>query len=371
MLFSGDFDGDRAWICWEPSIVEPFENAEIPWEPGLRHYGITKESTKMADIVSDPEWPSQFLGLAFSFNMETNMLGLCSAYHENFCYRKGTIRDPMAIDLANLLGLLVDKAKGGLIFNEQTWATFLKKHSLPTRLPRPAYKNKATAKPTDHVIDTLVFEVAKGVRQKALGHFSQRFEEAVTYDDDLVRLSKDELHESEGEPELKRILFDLTKELQRVRDFWISNVGPEGEEEMAPRRGIPFRACVEQCRDMFVAIEPADSSYHMVRRWKKAALTGQKPYWLLLKASALFAKFHWGNVVWHVAGEELGEMKAMSTPSYHIVVSDLFAAYKLDAKYVQRLERKKTLRFLEDGGDEEDGVWDDFTDAFADIDLHE
>ena len=372
MLFSGDFDGDKAWICWEPSIVEPFENAEIPWARDLNYYGITNESTKMADIVSDPEWPSQFLGLAFSFNMENDMLGRCTVYHESFCYRKGTIRDPMAIDLATLLGHLVDKAKRGLIFNEQTWATFLRKHSLPAPLDKPAYKNKATAKPTDHVIDTLVFEVAKGVRQKALGQFSQHFKEAVTYDDDLVRLSRDEQNDSKGEPEFKRILIDLTEKLQCLHDFWISNVGPEGEDEMAPRHSMTFRACVEHCRDTFVAIEPADSTYPVVRRWKKAALGGQKPHWLLLKASVLFAKFHHrGSFVWRVAGEELGEMKAMRTRSYHTVVSDIFAAYKLDTKYVQRLKRKKTLLSLEDGGDEEDGGWDDFTDAFADIDLHE
>ena len=359
-----------AWICWEPSIVEPFENAEIPRAPGLKHYGITEDCTKMADIISNSEWPSQFLSLAFCFNMETNLLGQCSVYHESFCYRNGTIRDSMATDLAMLLGLLVDKAKGGLIFNEQTWMGFLKKHGLPARLPKPAYKNKATAKPTDHVIDKLVFVVAKGVRQKALGQFSQHFEEAVTYDDDLVRLSKDEHDESRGDPELKGILNDLTAKLQGVCDFWISNVGTEGEDEIAPKRGMTFRACVEHCRDMFLAIEPPDTSYPMIGRWKKAVVSGRKSHWLLLKASALFANFHSRNFVWHVAGEELGEMKAMRSRSYHTVTSDLFAAYKLNTKYIQRLE-KKNLRSLEDRGDEDDEGWDDFTDAFADIDINE
>ena len=370
-MFRGDFDGDKAWICWEPSIVEPFENANVPRTPGHEHYGITKDNTKMADIISDPEWPSKFLGLGFSFNIEASLLGQCSVYHESFCYRHGTIRDPMAIDLAMLLGHLVDRAKGGLMFSEQTWISFLKKHSLPARLPKPAYKNKATAKPTDHVIDELVFVVAKGVRQKALGQFSQRFEDVPAYDDDLVRLSKDEHDESRGDPELKRILLDLAEKLQGVCDFWTSNVGTDGEDEVSPKRGMTFRALVEHCRDMFLAIEPPDTSHPMVRRWKKAGVCGRKSHWLLLKASALFAHFHKRNFVWHVAGEELGEMKAMRTRSYHTIVSDIFAAYRLDTRYVKRPERKRNLRSLEDRADEEDEGWDDFADAFAEIEIDE
>ena len=338
--------------------------------PGLKYYGITKDSTKMADILSDPDWSSQFLRLAFSFNTEANLLGQCSVYHESFCYRNGTIRDPTATNLAALLGLLVDRAKGGLVFNEQTWTGFLKKHGLPTRLPKPAYKNKATAKPTDHVIDKLVFVTAKGVREKALGQFSRHFEKAVTFDDDLVRISKDEHEEAREEPELKRILADLNEKLQGVYNFWIANVGTEGEDEISRKRGITFRACVEHCRDLFLAIEPLESSYPVVRRWKKDPIGGRKSHWLRVKASALFTNFHTRNFVWHVAGEELGEMKAMKTKSYHTIVSDLFAAYKLDTKYVKRLERQN-LRSLEDRGEEEEEGGDDFADALASIEIND
>lgn len=37
-LSGGDYDGDKAWVCWEPAIVSNFVNANVPPSPDLSRY---------------------------------------------------------------------------------------------------------------------------------------------------------------------------------------------------------------------------------------------------------------------------------------------------------------------------------------------
>ncbi|KAF9880390.1 RNA-dependent RNA polymerase [Colletotrichum karsti] len=37
-LSGGDYDGDKAWVCWEPSIVSNFKNHDVPPSPDLSKY---------------------------------------------------------------------------------------------------------------------------------------------------------------------------------------------------------------------------------------------------------------------------------------------------------------------------------------------
>lgn len=84
-LSGGDYDGDKAWICWEPDIVGPFKNADVPPSPPPAYYGIEETKLKVKDIIDLPDYLSQFLGHAFHFNLQSNMLGPCTAYHEFYC----------------------------------------------------------------------------------------------------------------------------------------------------------------------------------------------------------------------------------------------------------------------------------------------
>ena len=347
-LSGGDFDGDKAWICWEPTIVVPFNNAPVPMFPSLKTYGIEKDTTKIGDILHDPEYTSKFLKHAFNFNLQTTMLGSCTAYHESFCYMHKCVNHPSAIAIAALLGHLVDRAKGGFIFDEERWTTFLKNNHLPPRLPKPAYKDKDKARPTKHVIDQLVFDVAKGVRQTALGHFSRHFGKAATWDEALTRVWKKELAEAQGDESLLKVLTSVKVGLKAVVGFWKSNVRVDGDDdEGRPLRkpnAMSFKAIVEKCRDDFLNLKPLeDEAQHpVVRRWyQESGDTDRGGYWNLLKASALFSENHRSSLVWYAAGVELGEMKvtAGGRGTYRPVIGEIFNVFKLDAKAVDRARR--------------------------------
>ena len=373
-LSGGDFDGDRAWICWEPSIVDPFQNASVPEPVDLKEFDIEKDKLRVQDIYSSGDFMSKLLLHAFDFNFRVNMLGTCTAYHEAMCYHGTSIGDESATAIAFLLGQLVDRAKNGIIFDESSWNAYRRKKGLK-QYKKPAYKDKANAKPSNtNLIDNMVFVVAKRVRQDALGKFANHFENVGTQDEDLVRLyitERDSEEAQAGQP-LSPVLWDLKNQLARIYDYWKRNVTPHDDsKEPTVRRGvnISFRALVEKCRADFLAIEPlALENNPVTKRWKREQ--NQKHglrYWDLLKASFVYHEWHkvGRRYPWYVAGVELGELKATARGkgTYRIVTGDIFDAMKLDNKMVKRKRELDYGRVAED----EDDEFGDFD--WSDIDM--
>lgn len=294
-------------------------------------------------------------------------------YHERLCYhQKKSIDDPVAKNIAVLLGNLVDSAKGGLEFTEQTWSVFLLRNRLPRRLSTPAYKDNGRSRPTNHVIDRLVFEVAKVVVEKALENFTKRFAEtAVDWDDDLVFLWKQDVEEGKGDPALKAIQTDLIAKLSKVRDYW--GLHAQGRTSMDGDDGwkgkIPFKEVVAQARELFLQIQPLESSNHpFAKRW---ARDDQSGHWSKLKASALFWHWHWGAFPWCVVGKELGAMKVERSSSGGArIVNELHVAMKMDGRFA--ITREEYFG-AEGGGEgegvgvgddaEEESIWDEFFDG--------
>lgn len=302
------------------------------------------------------------------------MLGYGSTYHESLCYSQTSVDDPKAVYIGILLGLLVDRAKAGIIFDEDQWQAFLKEQKLPLRLSKPAYKNKEKGKPTSHLLDKLVFEIAKGVREKKLGDFSRHFAHVASWDEDLVRIYNSETELAKKDQVLASVLDDLKVKLVKIVDFWCRNIRFIDDDEFQSTRkpmALSFSAVVEKCRADFVAISPCDApgvdESHLGWRWNRSsgnqANSGANKYWSWLKASVFFAqqKNHERAMVWYVAGVELGEMKAMArgTGTYRVVKREVHHVMKLNGKLVGGFQRDGKLEADEAAEDEEDeyGVW--------------
>lgn len=320
---------------------------------------MTKETTKVSDILSSPNSTDDFLRHVFRFNHQNNMLGYCTVYHESLCYSHLPLDHPTAVAIAYINGYLVDRAKAGIEFDEKSWLAFLKSQGLRTHLPKPAYKDKDKAQPTNHLIDRLVFQVAKGVREDALGKFHTTFKHVPTWDEDLVRLYNAEHELSKTDPDLKQVLSNLRTELQKISKYWSDHMRFVDEDSPSARKSntLPFRAVVERCRADFIALRPSscgaqdittnnnnNNNNLTIQRWSRES---QNPntssgHWPLLKASALFKEHHSRAMVWWIAGVELGETKAISRGrgTYRVVVDSIFHALKLDAKVVDGVRRK-------------------------------
>ena len=331
--------------------------------PRLEFYGITKNETKISDIIHEPDFTSLFLRQGFEFNLQQSFTGICTNYYESFCYKQKSIDSPMAKDIALLLGHLVDSAKGGLIFNNQTWKEFLQRNGLPSYLPPPAYKDKKNSDPTDHVIDKLVL-LAKKIKDNSLESLTKYFKiKAANYDDDLVMLWKEIDEEAKTDTELKGILSDLRVQLRAVKDYWGDNMNGKDAEAGNDSSGS-IGTTIEQARQMFLDIRPLAGSQHpLARRWAKQVekyetdRSKEQDEWGLLKASALFFLWQTGGFPWYVAGAELGRLKLKNKHARQMVES-IFIAMKLDARFLSEREEEGVKGVDEWDEFDEDG-WDD------------
>lgn len=76
-LSGGDYDGDKAWICWDPDIVNNFHNHPLPPKPDFSPY-LAKDSTKLGDLRrrhGDDHYIDIMLENAFRFNLKQKHLG--------------------------------------------------------------------------------------------------------------------------------------------------------------------------------------------------------------------------------------------------------------------------------------------------------
>ncbi|KAL8905139.1 MAG: hypothetical protein Q9171_006787 [Xanthocarpia ochracea] len=389
-LSGGDYDGDKAWICWEPCVVNPFENAPVAKKSSLDTYGIELEKTTVSDLLAYDDYMDRFLRHGFDFNLQSSLLGICTSYFESLCYQKDDVRNPSATKIAQLLGHLVDRAKAGIIFDDEKWVAFLKREGLPKSLPKPAYKDKERGVPkSTNLIDRLVFVTAKGVREKALGDFSRRFKNVGTYDADISVLYKNEGEEAKRDQGIKKAMTDLKSGLQTIKDFWATNCmhsddsggGAEasGFGSRARRKSVlTFQAIAERVRDDFLALRPsaeARSLSPIVERWDRecqytpSSTSPSSPppnHWTLLKASTIFFHHHDRNFIWYAAGPELGILKsqARGMGTFRTVVSDIWECLKVDGKAVDRkrkAEEDEGINMgtpgLEDGFADEYGDW--------------
>ena len=324
--------------------MKPFTNCgEETYVPkDLDYYGIVKDNTKVSDMIDDADFVTRFLHKGFDFNMQPDLLGMCTIYHQSYCYHNGFIRSAKAKDVANLLGKLVDSAKGGFVFTEENWRAFKRKCRLPMWLDDPAYK--ANGAPTDHVIDQLVLVVAKGIREQTLSKFNERFKFAAEYDHDLVALWKEEAEAAQKDKGLDLILKNLVAQLKKIHDFWVPNIRSSNPNDDGPRPGkhpLSFTSVAQDARSRFLAIKPLETSTHILaQRWRKEHCE----HWVQLKASALFFNWnysHWskGGFPWYVAGKELGDMKvARSEGGGERIVKNIHLAMKMDAKFAKRMD---------------------------------
>ena len=293
--------------------MQPFKYADVPPSPELESYGIEKDISKVADIESHHDYMNRFLRHAFNFNLQPNMLGRCTHYHEAYCYHEKAIDSTQAISIAVLLGKLVDSAKGGFQFDDAKWVAYLKKHGLPRKLAKPAYRDSLKAKPTDNLIDHLVFNVAKRVRQKALHEFDKRFTDVSPRDDDLFRIRNEEYGEAKNNRLLANVLKNLEIGLKDINTFWSVHARPENlDEDTRPSRksdAMTFKNLVERCRADFVSLKPtldgqfSNETSDRISSWQRDHARGRSSYWDLLKASVAFHLFyHRESFVWHMAG---------------------------------------------------------------------
>lgn len=361
-LSGGDYDGDIAWVCWEPTIVNNFHNAEMPVVPDLFQQGVLHRESQtyldLVDLVGTDDITSEFLTRAFRFNMQQNLLGMCTNYKERFCYARNSVRDDAAILLSTLISNLVDRAKQGIVFTDEDWAR-LRKSLSKVDPPEPLYKKDSwggKGNPT-HIIDYVKFSVGKPTVEAELKALNEFLGHAERFDKDLVRFFQHyekfqrPLHErKEAErkgifkkPTWETVLDELKKDIETVyEEDWIKS-----HDE--------WDAKIANVYDKWQGISPTNKvkSRTIPSMQQEDQVAVGLSNWDLLKASFCFKMYYRKSsaFVWNVAGRQLAYLKALCVShraGSHplLMIPTMYAGSRPDNKYVRTLAARYDGRNL-------------------------
>ncbi|RYP52716.1 hypothetical protein DL768_002145 [Monosporascus sp. mg162] len=382
-LSGGDYDGDMAWVCWDPKIVNNFQNAAVPEPPDLFSMRFLKKEKETYDNLqaaghTGSDLTAEFMLRSFRFNMRQAFLGMCTNWKERLCYMRGSVRDDTAVLLSTLLSNLVDQAKQGIVFTGQDLGR-LKRHLLGKRVgepPVPLYRSEIWDGKGElrHINDYLKFGVAKPTIDRELGSFHEWLNRGSTArhdDEDLFCMFEHLRTLAKESRTFKAVLDGLTRDIHALYKEW---------ERMTGRDG-PWEAKVQPIHERFLAIQPAiesgsssaasvvssslsSSSKNRATASKTIQVLTQPELvdpalapWALYKASTLFKLYYNRSpkFVWWVAGVQLQRLKAARvSPGVPVpVVSHIYAGLRPDAKYAQALAARDEGRLAAAEDDEE------------------
>lgn len=353
-LSGGDYDGDIAWVCWEPEIVNNFVNANVPEVPDLVQEGFIHENTaKYRELVegqSDPtSSTSKFLKESFKFNMQQSMLGVCTVFKDDICYAQGSVDTPESVYLSTLLSSLVDQAKQGYIFTEEHWDRF-KKTVIKIQPKQPSYKTDRVDPHSKHIIDQLMIVASKAI-EKALTEFHVNVADPPFFDPDLVIHYNWARECAESEPEWKALLEHLDDDIKILKQAWHEDSDKSRKKQFDRSMSGGFKdeainpeymIRVERFYDQFQTILPHVNTPLTQALLPKCLPDQELSSWALLRASALFSTYGRASTSrfpWFMAGKQLTTLKVIYRGGGFppAVTPGNYAMLKPDAAYVKKL----------------------------------
>lgn len=326
MLSGGDYDGDKPWICWDPVIVEGFQNSPMPSDKySAEYYGLTKHSVPMASLKSTED----FLESVFDFNLNLSNLGRCTFEHEKLAYDE-SVGFPKAKELACLLGHLVDGRKGGVHLSEQAWKKYRKTIS-PEQRALPAYRNPERRSKPSNIVDYLTFNVAQSELRRILSGLNEAFPENDSQnqlDDDLIRPWSEANEASKSNSEHGQELKDALGEVKRS----IDELYKQWNQGHSASTGDEFSAISRQAAENAAALPPPNAGKHpLIHTWQNS-----RNEWQRLVASYTYRRCPNSRFILHSFGETLCEIKASASPS-RLVINEVVACYQVNQKMVAHL----------------------------------
>lgn len=346
-LSGGDYDGDIAWVCWEPTIVNNFTSADVPDVPNLVKEGyIQKVSMTYEElVVTHPEEDPDllFMRKSLEFNLRPSMLGLATIFKEDVSYTFG-INSKETIYFCQLLSDLVDQAKQGYIFRDIDFDKFKKKMA-PAGVRQPHHKSGYETVNSSYIIDYLK-AVARDRVNSTLGEFHHHLEArkppGLDWDEDLVEYNKEARKNAAKFSDWKDLISDLDEDIREIKDDWKKHFsgsrGP-GDDEFDPASMAFILECFVRFQDIKPHVENS-----LTTSLVPTSLNPECTPWALLKASVLFGSYRPGYLKkfpWWMAGRQLLELKARKTHGVsgppHVVVPSMFIIQKPDVSIIRQL----------------------------------
>ncbi|KAI7550521.1 hypothetical protein KC331_g3124 [Hortaea werneckii] len=392
-LSGGDYDGDTFWVCWEPTLVDPFMNAPAPWSTRpAEFFGFTRDQVTLNELLGLSKDGRTIDGVRIDrsniklldkqarawirrsteVRMQQDFLGFATLLHGKLTYHESDVSTEKADILVDLHDLLVDAEKQGLRYTEQAYSQFKIRNCIPSTLSDPAYrsfigKNKGgsrtdpsspqSAEWNEHdIIDTVFFKHVKPQIQEAMKDAKTETRGAQPFDVHLTSIYERQC--TKNTAIVQEELQNLRNRLCEVRRTWSKGMD---RWKASGRKQSYWHDLVVQTRMEFEAIKPIHDDNDTVAEWlaqRGASFT----LWEELRASAL-ASLHHGNngtVMFSIAAKELCHLKAMALPEMSVVRSDILLAMKPTKRNMLEGMRINESNDDAEDDDDDDDVDDDY-----------
>ncbi|KAF7559150.1 hypothetical protein G7046_g5006 [Stylonectria norvegica] len=352
LLSGGDYDGDQAWVCWDPEIVNNFHSAPLPQNPDLIRQGYIRLSNPTFQSILDASLGidkacAEFLHQALSFSMQPSLLGICTSFKEKLCYFENRVDSERAVALSTLVGLLVDQSKQGLLFTRDDFSRL--KQDMEMQSKEPEYDNEKSSRYRNrdgsvHVLDFLKFDVANVCIETALKEFSQaiRVSSVQKWDKDLAGLFDEFEAYGKGSRSYNKIMTELRTDLKTLEAKWKTTMANQSEDR-------DFSAKVNEIYDEWLQISPpkellrSKSIGVLLDSWNGDPNLSK---WSLLKASTMFKICYSTGypIVWRIAGRQLAWIKAvrsLGNTGAVAVTGEMWSVLRPDAKCITSLAAQR------------------------------
>ncbi|KAH6655978.1 RNA dependent RNA polymerase-domain-containing protein [Truncatella angustata] len=359
ILSGGDYDGDKAWVCWDPEIVNNFANSVVPPKPELDRYFARDQRTvgQMIHEYGERDYVASMIEAAFCFSLKKKFLGICTNHKERFCAEGNSVSDEATISLSWLLSELADEAKQGSNLTTEKWYLYLKEVVAKCHRPKPQINSPGFEKGTMCIVDylkqTLKATIHDGLKtiydsmtpRKADGTvLAQNYDADLstywdTFEDWVFHIFTAQSDEILC---LANVRNCLQADLHATAVEWRKVMRPQSNDtsyqrnvqyvyakwlEISPRPGVQG-----QLNDRLANLFEQQS-----------CIPVELQQWNLLKASLTFKLFHNNTsprFVWQIAGRQLQYIKAMRSGGGKppvLVSAEMLAVLRPDSKYIQRM----------------------------------
>lgn len=341
-LQGGDYDGDTFWLCWDARLTEPFLNAMPPIKlPEPETFEINVDKRKLSDMLGSDGSVDEWLAKSFEFKMQPSLLGQVTRYHSRLSYKENSISSPSVNALADLHDLIIDSAKNGYTFTSEAFRAYTKDILGIKRAPsKPIHEtwmtsetdnttnnienHNAKAPQNDHIIDHILLQIVSPRISQLHENLQHHLSSAVTSDTDLSALYTSRLTQHSADPLLISVLQTLLTSFTPLTTTWAHSFNPSTKRDFSR-----YTRIANDLYPKYLSIQPSRNDHPVIQEWLSQRAPGEPTTWELLKASALFTKFHERKLkfVFLMAGRELCWLKALSGEG-RVLRGEMWAIYK-------------------------------------------
>jgi hypothetical protein len=324
--------------------VDEFVNAEMPECPDLVELDyIQKDETTYSDItLAYPDPVPAFLQYCFDFNLQNDLLGICTNHKEWLCYTNNNVSNYHAVFLSTLLSELVDQRKQGYTFTMQSWER-VKNEVIKAKVREPNYKrDKLDGKrQPEHIIDYLKFTVAERTVESTLEAFHKSLATATYWDNDILKLAHWARERARESPHWKSLLEQLEQDINAVKKGWSRHFNYKRNPESMEN----FTSIATSLHDQWQSISPPPDNPLSQALSPSCLSSLELSTFALLKASLGFFLGPHSKFIWWMAGKQLAALKAMNGGeggseggSAAVITPQMYAMLRPDSTFVKLMQ---------------------------------